>query len=129
MHARRDALAHRFISRTLPETAAWPPSLQIALHELAFVAIPESVLDLEANAAMAWARRWRSEIEAASMIDSTTPEWLSALASEWLAARPAAGDADTPASDAELARLTDLVSRLGPLALQLPWRNEPRGKA
>jgi hypothetical protein len=26
---------------------------------------------------------------------------------------------------AELARLTDLFARLGPIALQLPWRDEP----
>ena len=33
--AHRDALAHRFISRTLVETTAWPAILQVALHELA----------------------------------------------------------------------------------------------
>jgi hypothetical protein len=129
MDAQHDALAHRFIARTLAETTDWPPSLQVALHELAFVALPDSVLALDRDEACAWARRWRTRFEqAAATVSSADAEWVANLAEQWRASRPA--DQGEPApSSGELSRLADLMARLGPLALRLPWRNAGPGQA
>jgi hypothetical protein len=121
----REALAHRFIARVGAETRAWPARLQIALHELVFVALPEIVLALDETAARAWARAWRERMEQpAPEIDPADVEWVTTLAREWLAVHRPDQRGYMPTA-AELARLTDLFARLGPIALQLPWRDEP----
>jgi hypothetical protein len=129
MDAERDARAHQFIARTLSETVGWPPSLQVALHELAFVALPLAVLALEPEAAIAWARRWKVRIEEESaVLTGEDAEWVTALAQQWRASHDDAPPAQ-PTTSGELSRLSDLVSRLGPLAFRLPWRSEPPAKA
>jgi hypothetical protein len=125
--ANHDALAHRFISRTLPETSSWPPTLQVALHELAFVAIPDEVLGLDSDEAIAWARRWRERIETSGSVVAEDMEWVVALAEQWQAARPSPSAGI--ATQGELDRVADLMSRLGPLALRLPWRSDRPAKA
>lgn len=126
--AHRDALAHRFISRTLAETTTWPASLQVALHELAFVAIPDDVLDLVAEDAIAWARRWRERMEdTPAQVVGEDMEWVISLAEHWQATRTA--ERAEPPTQAELDRIADLMSRLGPLALRLPWRGDRPAKA
>ncbi|HEY1554249.1 MAG TPA: hypothetical protein VGF94_05410 [Kofleriaceae bacterium] len=121
----REALAHRFIARTRGETRAWPARLQIALHELVFVALPEVILALDEPAARAWAQAWRARMEQpAPEIDPADAEWVATLAREWLAMQRPDQRGYMPTA-AELARLTDLFARLGPIALQLPWRDEP----
>ena len=117
--ARREALAHRFIANALVETRAWPASLQVALHELAFVALPELVLELDAPSAVRWAREWRAQIEGALVGHDADRSWLAELA---------LARTEEP-TGAEIARLADLMSRLGPLALSLPWRGDPCAKA
>jgi hypothetical protein len=131
MNAYRDALAHKFIATVLDETASWAPALQVSLHELAFDGLPELVLELDAEAAVQWVRRWRVRME--QLVAEPVPQiadedaaWIAELALEWQAGRaPAAAEA-TPA---QIARLAELFTRLGPLALALPWRGDPHAKA
>ena len=127
MDARRDALAHRFIARTADETRAWPPLLQVTLHQLAFVALPELVLALDEDAARRWARGWRERMDQQlAAVDPADAVWVATLSREWPAARRAASEAEP--SPREVARLAELIARLGPVALALPWRDE-RGEA
>jgi len=131
MNARRDALAHKFVANVLAETRGWPPRLQVGLHQLAFADLPEAVLSLDADDARAWARRWRREIEGLMAAPPVRPRdedlaRIAELAAEWLAARPSP---EQPAGPEEIARLADLMARLGPLALGLPWRRQPPPRA
>lgn len=125
--ARRDALAHRFIARVLEETRDWPAELQVRLHRLAFDVLPELVLELAPADACAWAERWRAQIAREELIDIPDEEtrWIADLAAEHRLAH------DQPAmpSAEELERLAQMFSRLGPLALALPWRGDTRAKA
>lgn len=131
MKARRDALARRFLSNVLDETRAWPPHLQGALHELAFAALPELVLELDPAGAQRWARGWRQRMAKGPLslhVHAADAEWVGAIARDWIEARRAPIDDTTLATSAQ-ARLAELVSRLGPIAFGLPWRAEPPAKA
>jgi hypothetical protein len=122
MDARRDALAHRFIARTLDETREWPAELQLMLQQLAFVALPELVLALDAEAACTWVRAWRARVEEQiACVDPAEVERAMARSE----ATPAAPDDDP--SPTEITRLAELLARFGPLALALPWRDGARG--
>ena len=122
MDARREGLVLRFLANTGEQTRAWPASLQSTLHDLALLVLPEIVLGLDREAACAWVRGWRERTEApAPLVDPADAAWVAALAQQWLDAQPPEHGAPPP-SAAELARLTRLVARLGPLALRLPWR-------
>jgi hypothetical protein len=128
MDARRDALAHRFIAYTIPETRDWPYELQIALHKLAFVALPVLVLELPRPDACEWAARWRVRITApAPLVDPADIEWIAAIARAD-PRQPRTADEPTP-TPAEIDRLAELLARLGPLALALPWRDDAPAKA
>lgn len=124
--ARRDALAHRFIAQVVDETRRWPPRLQLALHELAMTALPELVLELRGERARTWARDWRERMEGdlapAAGIAAEDAAWVAELAG-----RGAASPADEP--DADPVGLGELLERLGPIALALPWRRTPPARA
>ncbi len=125
--AYRDALAHRFIARVLDETRAWSAELQVRLHRLAFDVLPEIVLELSEDDARAWAQRWRAQIERelAIEIPEDQTRWIAEMAAEYERThRPP----PLPSAE-ELERLARMFSRLGPLALALPWRGDTRAKA
>ena len=126
-NAQRDALAHRFIARVLDETRAWPAELQVRLHRLAFEVLPEVVLELSEDDARGWAQRWRAQIERelAIEIPDEQTRWIAEQAAEY---ERTYGPPPLPSAE-ELERLARMFSRLGPLALTLPWRGDPRAKA
>lgn len=131
MNARRDALAHKFIAAVLDETQHWPPQLQVNLHALAFAGLPELVLELDSDAAVRWVRGWRQRMETAMAepvpeIGAEDAAWIAGLAEEWQAAQQRL---DLDATPAQIARLAELFTRFGPLALALPWRGDPVAKA
>ena len=131
MDARRDALAHKFIATVLDETQSWPAELQVNLHQLAFDGLPELVLELDGDAAIKWVRSWRLRVETAMaepvpQFGAEDAAWIAELAQEWQAAQQRTAEAATPA---QIARLAELFSRFGPLALALPWRGDPQAKA
>jgi hypothetical protein len=59
MDPRREALTYRFIAATAAETRTWPPDRAIELHRLVKDALPDHVLELQGERALAWARTWR----------------------------------------------------------------------
>jgi hypothetical protein len=130
MHPHREALAYRFIAATLAETRSWPADLQIGLHELAFRLLPELVLELKAERAQAWVRDWRARMEAARSpeISAEDSAWVADLARAW-SLEPAPAAVDAQDAGGEIPRLAELIERLGPVALALPWRREPPARA
>jgi hypothetical protein len=125
--AERDALAHRFIARVLDETRSWPAELQVRLHRIALDVLPEIVLELSEDDARAWAQRWRAQIEREQAIEIPDEQtrWIAESAAEY---ERTYGPPPLPSAE-ELERLARLYVRLGPLALSLPWRGDPRAKA
>jgi hypothetical protein len=130
MNAHRDALAHRFIAFTLDETRSWPLALQVNWHELAFTFLPELILELDQPAACRFARAWRERVETELAKPLVAPfsdaehVWLADLARGHVAAEVLAGG-----TGSDVMRLAELLRRVGPLALALPWRASPPAKA